>query len=561
MNQNLSKSVNEPRPIAARTNISFLAAVASLLIFSMVAAFYVRHPLFIGGETSLYLVCARALINGQTPFVDFLISDWPTTIVTALVPAMINQFSHVPATLVFNLCALGGGLVSTTLCGFLLLPLRHHPQWQCFPLLIISLAATNAILLYQVGQPQYLMFFALAPYIVLRWLRSEGEQPNQIIAVLTGLFAAFVLTLDPLTIVVPVALEIFWLLSKSNEAKRGLAAESLSCIFGFILIYIAMAFFANQNQIQTFWNVSQPTMAWNTQHIDVTTVERLAAPDRRDIVLPGSILSFVAMLLSQRCTLLSPFAIVFFCGLLVAAIEQQGLSRQYLLMLGSSTTISALIIGVASTWLFKRDKLTGLAGSLSRNRTAMTALLVLLPASACWFIIHKLEQRSTIESWTAVDQINTSIGTVTGIRELVAKYSNEGEPILFLQKRSFPAFPLTPQANRSPCNRFFDSGCIASLADAPEELQRSESTKLCSLLKHDISVKKPALIFIEDGTMRDKLKESGVLDSIEVEYSNVGSWRVDSVNLEPLEFFGTRLPVHAYIRKDRLSPPSEGSQP
>lgn len=561
MNENTSKNLNERQPFEQRKFLTYLSVVGSLTIYAMVAAFLIGHPHTISSEPSLYLACAKGLLLGQSPYVDFLVGDWPTTIFTGILPAMAAQVAHVPESLLFNLCALAIGLVSTVLCGFMLLPLRHHQQWHCFPFLVIALATLNAILIYQIGQPQYLAFFAIVPYIVFQWLRQEQEKRSPILAVLTGLFAAFALTLDPLTIIVPVALELYWLFAKPGKKLRDIFnAESVSCLCGFILIFIAMAFLSNPVQVQNFCNIEQPTMAWNTQHIDVTTAERTAAPDRRDVVLWGSMLSFAALMLFQRCTMLSPFAIVFFCGLLIAAIEQQGLSRQYLLMLGSSTTMSALILGVTSSWLATQKKFAKLF-LLLKHKAFMTLLFVIIPAVGCWFTIDRLERRPQLESWQTVDQLDARIGTVNGVRELVEKYSRSGEPVLFLQKRTFPAFPLTTQLGRVPCNRFFDPGCIASLADAPEEPQRNESTKLCLLLKEDISQRKPALIFIEDGTMREKLKNSGVIDSIEQEYSHVGSWRVKSENREPIEYFGTRLPLHAYIRNDRLQQESEVSEP
>ncbi len=537
---------------------TLLPVYSSLAIYTIIAASLIRFPLIAGTEPALYLTCAKALLQGQVPYVDFLVNDWPTTIATGLAPAMLGQVIPTSGLLLCNLCGLFAALISTLLCCGFLLPLRHHREWHSFPYLIVAMSAVNTVLLYQIGQPQYFAFFAITPYIIVRWLRQQELGPNRLASIFTGVLAALALTLDPLTIIAPILLETFWA-TRSRKLSVILSAETLTCILGFVACFAALAFFSNQTQVQNFSDIVQPTMAWNTQHIDVTTAERLAAPDRRDIVLPGCILAFVTLFLAHRCTLLTPFAIVFFSGLLVAVIEQQGLSRQYILMLGSGSMMAALTAAVSIEWVGNSNHLATSVTNLRQHIALLLILCVVAPASACAIGITAMQSRPTVEKWQLVEQ--TDGKQFNSLRDLIEAYSSAGDAILFLQKRAFPAFPLTVQMGRKQCNHFIDAGSIPSLADAPENTQREQSIKLCALLKDDISTKKPALIFIEEGTMQDALRNSGVLGLIDNEYAPIGSWLVVSENREPLEFFGNRLPLHAFARKTRLSPKPEAIQP
>lgn len=520
--------------------------LSCLGIYAVVIAFLARNPALIAGEPSLYLDCAKLVLLGQRPYTDFLLIDWSAPIAAFVVPAMLANATPALAPLICNLFSLAVSMLSTILCCILLLPHRHHREWQSFHFLITALAGSNVILVFQLGQPQYLTFVFLVPYIIVRWLNYQGVRSNRIAATASGLGAACGLSLNPLTILIPLFLEAHWA-TRAGSVSRLFSYETVACAVSFIICFGSLLFLG-PDQLNNFTTIVHPTMMWNTQPLDYSTIERAAAPDRRDLLLIGCVLSFFGLVLARQSTLLPPFAMVFLCGLLIAVIEQQGLSRQYILMLASSTLSIGLMLAILYQWIRTTYGTAKPLVTLMSKRVNLTLWLI-APAIASGIYMASLERRPMLESWQAVDG---TLKESAGIRSLVEQYSSAGEPVLFLQKRTFPGFPLIVQTQRSVGSRLLDPGCILTLADSPLSENQAVTTKLCSMLAEDIVGKRPALIFVEEGSMQQKLETTGVAKLIKQNYAHVGSWCVNSANIEPLEYFGTRQPVKAYIRKDKL---------
>lgn len=523
----------------------------ALSIWLLVCSLFITHPNWIATEPALYLRCAELITAGKTPYVDFLVMDWPSTILFALPPAMV-QNSHSTWTIpAFNLFALAFSLASIALTASLLLPLSHHRQWHYFPAVVLSLSLANTILIFQIGQPQYLAFYALLPYLIVRWLRYGGSNSSTILSVACGLLAAIGILIYPFAAAAPVLTEIF-LVANFKKRASPFCKETITCLAALAACFISTMFIVDAEQKQNFLSTVFSLMSSDWQFIDFTSRSKVEVPDRRDLLISGGLLFILSPILSKKFSFFAPQLLLFICGLLALVIEQNGLSRNCILMTGSLCLMTASLITYIAQWLHRAGKRIEIF-SVIRKPAVWLPLWFLLPLSLAWLAIERAETK------ISAPLLKETAGNLVTLPAVINKYSNPGDSICFFQRSIYPQFPTLTQLRRSAAGRVITPGSVLAIDRSLPSLSGTGVAKaieldarLGTMCKNDFVENSPALVFVEQGSMTTKLRNWGIMEPLERDYIIVGTYQLVESNEEPRETIGPRYPIVAYQRKSDI---------
>ncbi|MBK6764805.1 MAG: hypothetical protein IPG71_00460 [bacterium] len=187
----------------------FFAAVRILL--------FVRYPLQINHDCALLLQQAQLMVDGWTPYVDFIEINPPLILYMKALPIWVARLLSINVITAFHLCVLLLAFWSTlsirdslkvlTSAEHSLAPLAIPAAYLAFVTFFIGI---------EFGQREHIFALLFLPFLFARMLNWEGRALTVRRGIVLGIAAALGVCLKPAFLVIAVLPELYWFIVKRN---------------------------------------------------------------------------------------------------------------------------------------------------------------------------------------------------------------------------------------------------------------------------------------------------------------------------------------------------------
>jgi hypothetical protein len=202
------------------TNVAFTRPIkdpflgAALFIILALFAWRLTIADALTGDVAMYLQCGRLLLEGQTPYIDFIDLNPPLIFYLSIFPALLAKLLGF-SLLVGGICACGVlSIFSLCLCNMVMLASPStFPQSLRGPFLL-AMAVLPSALAYDLGQREHLLMLLWLPFFLLRLSRVGGQKFPWPMALFIGALAGLGFALKHYFLLLPLALELTLLLGR-----------------------------------------------------------------------------------------------------------------------------------------------------------------------------------------------------------------------------------------------------------------------------------------------------------------------------------------------------------
>ena len=497
-----------------------IVALGATLCALLIVILFSNLPLNL--DCAVYLNCARELLRGGVPYVDFVDTNPPMAFYVHILPVYVSDRFALDHTIVFHLMV--AALIAYSAAMVLHLLLRLYPR-ASIPVLLVVTGISVFFSVYIVcfgwfGEREHLFMLAYVPFLFCRQARHVGVYVGPAGAALIGAVLGPFILLKPHFCVIAIAVE-GWMFFRTRRLTDLLSPEViLVLVWG--IAYAASFALAPLEMKQAFWGRWLPFVARNYDVFDLPLKDFAwrglpALPHYVPIVLaclPVCVvisrkLSFKAFLQVETLVVGTLSAYAMFL------IQHKGWPYQLYPMLGFSFLLagSMAMAVIEPASMFAKSPPTESGAS----RSALLAVIGSVLIVGCALVTaHRLLNRNTVRSET------------DPFVALIEKYSSVDERIVWISPSLNPATQTMIYTRRLPGSRYLAAYAAAmfykdvqtpkggpfpyrSMDQAPED-ERLFLLELCS----DIRRNKPRLVFIR------------AADSPNARGRQVSSWRTTS---------------------------------
>lgn len=540
------------RVVKTRTRASRREMVNTyIVVASIFIAILVHQMLFamsIPAEAALALETGMQVVQGKVPYLDFMVVLSPGLIYLHALPAAISKILPFHPVLVFNLSVTLLAACSCVLTASILFGQNTREQAHV-PLFVICFALLNLVAIKELGQRDHLFLLLYIPFFLCRWLSWNNQPAGNRLSVTSGISGGLAIVLDPLFALAAFAMELFFLLSKLKlrpfAAREMVAALVVSGVFSCHFLFFSPQY------AHLYFNWALPMVLWDYHLFD----ERLwwvgKTPDLRRLVYFMVIATVLALGLRRRCALIPPCVALSIIGFGLFVIQGRSLTYQSLLMAYGAALAMALVVSIAINGLIKARNLK--ADKLS----AVLVAIVCLSGLGCHiFLFTRDIGRFPIYDMAQLGYFgNTYDNDQSVFRSMLERETKVGDPVIVLNDRVRPAYPLIVQHNRKPGSYLLTAFPLRMSrlmidhdrpkADFYSGLQFQMYERLIDEIKA-----KPKLIMIENDSLGGVLKDHRVFEEIDKHYVESG-WAEfpDTEADQTLEYYGFRNALTVYTLK------------
>ncbi len=148
------------------------------------------HPLRIGWDIALHLMCAALICQGKLPYVDMFDVNPPLIWYINTIPASLANLLNVPITLTFNFFLLLMMVVSGLMCFYVIVTKLERKDLFVGSGIVFGLLLFNFFLTVDFGQREEIFVLLFIPFFFLRLARWRGCPITRREAVFFGLVGA-----------------------------------------------------------------------------------------------------------------------------------------------------------------------------------------------------------------------------------------------------------------------------------------------------------------------------------------------------------------------------------
>ena len=504
----------------------------------------VLRPLDISHDAAINLNIGQMLIDGKLPYVDIMDTNPPLVMYLHAIPALVARWVPLHVILVYSLMVLAVAVYSVWAVRRVMAVSGLDDSEEDLAILLLSwlvfTLALRVLNVYLFGQREHLLVLAYLPFLVMRWVRWEGGFVRRPMAIVVGVVAAMGACIKPHFVLLAVLPEMYWVVAK--RAWRPLVRiETLAFVLTGLLYVTHFLLLPAQVQ-EALWNRWLPAMVSHYDAYNVSLRHLLASPDIQfacAMILAPFVLP--AFRKSGLGRLAGPMAFMTLGAVFFFVLQHKGWS--YHALPASAGAFLLLVLAI----LHLRRLAPWSSAILAAAGLATLAFLVALghlhwsaaPVIVGWLVIAGLlpllQGRSV--PWTAPVWMSRLLAVLphavlavivaravavrvskgaeyvfegNPIAAAVARYTSEGDPVLFISTSVEPAYPLLVQMNRRPASRYLWSFMVPMFykgvhpgADGqfPYHVTNTppEEARYLRELADDIAASRPALIVIVEG--------------------------------------------------------------
>ncbi|MEM9950507.1 MAG: hypothetical protein AAF846_02810 [Chloroflexota bacterium] len=466
-----------------------------VLLLSILIGILIASPLYINVDSGMYLEVGRYLLEGRTPYLDYVELNPPLIHYINVIPVAVAHWLNINPIIVYKALVLMvlayAMLVSrvllrgSSIAGTL-------PLFMLFPIVMVFETIADYA---DFGQRDHLMALILIPWLLLRIERYHAPENKRSLALtlLVGFLAAIAMALRPY-FVLPLALVELYFLARYRTVKHIFRAETVIVIVSGIA-YLAHFALLPADARDVFFNQLIPFVQDNYESYSLYSGDSFwllmnARFIHLILIYGASILLYLALPEDKRPPLLIPLFIFALGAYGVYLYQQLGFSYH---AIPASLTVF-LIFGTVlqAYWQILRDDT-----QLALPKRAMRLLVATYAISGGLLILLMnliLPALNTLPS----DQ---------AIVDLIEERTPEDASIFFVDSAMAPAFPLITRINRQMDMTYVqgfpiafsvydqaDPTAIYADVPLPDDLQR-----YVDALEGDIARHQPDLVFINSG--------------------------------------------------------------
>lgn len=446
---------NRTRP-GSRLQVGYWRCLITVVFAAMLVSVAVR-PLRINHDCALYIHCAELFLDGKLPFIDFFDTNIVhlVTYLTA-VPVLLGRLVSAPPIPLFTLyvialvacsaVAIWGQLArAEDACA----PARSGPMLLCY-----ALASCIFLGLRHFGQRDHLFILLYLPFFFYRWNRWEGKAVPTAEGVLLGVAASIGAWTKPQYLLVCLAPEVYWVVAR-RKLRPCLKPETVTFIV--VGALYCLHFFAYPAVMrQNLCGYVLPLVMRGYAAYNAPLAYMLGKP-ALVFCIAVAVSGLWLGLFRPRAvwSAAAPLAVVILAAVAVFLLQHKGWTYHII----PAVTAAALIVGLLVSEL--PSGLPSLQRSqwharLQERRVTIRALgLIVLVLSLAW------------GGWLAVSREQDS----EVIRGVIDRYTEPGDPVLFISPSIRPIYPLLTQMNRRQASRYFCAWPMPMLYHGVEKRQ------------------------------------------------------------------------------------------
>lgn len=530
----------------------------AFLVLLGIGALIARSPFRVGHDSALYLECARALLSGARPYVDFVDLNPPFVIELHAVPVALAGLLRVPVIPVFLVCVLAVAAASTFWLGARLL---RSPAWAG----VAAPAATtwalvSAFLLASLdfGQREHLVALLYLPFLLDRSLRfgADGEPATargERIAL--GVAAGCALCLKPQFLAAAAATEAALFLA-GRDLRRWLDAGLLAALV--VLVAYALHFLALPVAVRdAFFGRWVPLVAARYHVYDVP-LRALLVPSLLATTLATAVVWSGALAVpKERGLVVGTLALFALASAVIFFGQHKGWNYHRVPLSASAALLATMLAGRAlASWAD--------GGGASFLRVAAFVLPV-LAGLAVLALDQPLGPARARHARASVSAAPASIVSPDSPESMIGRETRRGEPVLIVATDVAVAEPLLLRMDRRPGSRYLWFFPIAMLADSgrssagpPPEPARvpwiaAEERRTLADLTEDLRTRRPPLVLLSSRPGPYGCRPGFRVSDYLARHGFVAELARDYAPAPPLADFDV------FVRRDRAAHPIEAT--
>ena len=558
--------------------------LAALAIFALSIVY---RAIFLGdlcGTVCYEIEAAKRMLQGQIPFRDFYF-DLPLTLVYLRMPAVwlaqvIAGSAPVNGVLPFTAIAIASffevsllAVLSFALCFYVVVisNLDDDRQKQLW-FALLGFALANFAMGYSYGSAQHIFCLFLSPYFFLRltaWLQPANnvnlKTSTGLFRFFCGLLAGFGASLDPLFIIVPLAIEAAEFLGRRLAGKANSFADEFFWLLISFLLSWSYLLQLDQAALKELVDWIIP-LKYTSYYLDQIAYFGLGAtPDRRDVIYFCTAAAIVGFGIVNRMALLRPIIALMMAGFVLYQMGMSGLSTDILLVIWAT----CMSFAVEVCYLLDSSFFSNISRrypKLSYRRLPKVQLTVVVAlCSISVVVLAALEIMQRRENVTALTGPHAIDPTYLELADAFPKYCQPGDSIMILNGRLLPGFPLYSLTEKPIAGYFISTEAFSSLANIeahnladhmvgkPFGWIAATKKKMFDRVRSDIEKNRPGVIVVEGGQTFDGLEKSSIIARILADYTCQGEARYHSRCVGAKEFADWNYRYNVYERHSKTN--------
>lgn len=474
----------------------WLAALGILSLLMM--RMFLLPANIVNPDCALFLTTGKLIVEGARPYVDFVELNPPLVFYIHAIPVYIARLLSLPFDTSLYIFCIFTIALSLVLSWCLLRNVEAENEstttlWFGPVILAFSLGNVITYEWVEFGQRQQLLTNALLPFFVCRYLRWQGEKIDLAVSIASGLFFGVMLCLLPQYVIIPLGLEVLWLLRR-RMMKPFFAPEigaALSAVVGYGLFI-----FSNESIRVQFLGRFMPMVSEGYALYNWPFMLQIT-----QLIVSGSvpILCFAILLGLKRKFwkqgLMPEICVFSLCSVFSLLLQGKAILNQTIpLMFGSLMLM--LSIPMLAPAISSAEKSPAKEYAVSKfRRVFLTGLITLVCLLVPVFAMPGLISQD--KKWRALTE---------SIVAVIQKETRQEDKVSILSLSLPDSCPALMQAKRESGNRYFFLFPILMMqylakkhagTPAAERWQR-ESEKFIGELKDDLREHKPYVLFIQE---------------------------------------------------------------
>jgi hypothetical protein len=494
------RETGQPGSLAISGTASVFAILTLLIALGSLfgAVLFSGAPL--GWDTGIILDCARLLLQGWVPYVDYVEMNPPMAHYINTLPIYLASMSGLEIPMAFNIFVLAFALYSVTVFLFLLSKLT--PVFSLSSRLVLaSVCLLFSLWVFKAGefgQKDHLFALAYIPWLYCRAIRHGGSGVPPWAAFVIGLIAGPLFVLKPHFCVL-IALVEAWLLFLSRRLSTLWSAEFMA-VAGWVIAYAVHFYFLPVEMRNALFFRWLPFIIANYDVYDQP-------------------ISFFLWSYLSKFWLIQIFVLISTLILIV----QPRLPRNWILQLHGLVASTLLAWGIFVVqhkgWTYQLIPAISLEMLLASTLVIMvlerapalsllSKVVLALRTQMFSFVCFGLSLLSIAMSYAAF-QSRKVPNSINDFVSVIEQQVTSDEKVAFISTSVLPAYPTLMYAKRLPGTRFLQAFPIAYLYKgvrsgkdgSPPYRSPSEATpeerRFLDELGSDILKHRPKLVFID----------------------------------------------------------------
>lgn len=542
-----------------RNSMFLLGGLLLLLVFVRLLTFPLLFPLQISPDQSMFVAIGEQLLQGKRLYVDVFDVNPPLAFYVHTVPVMVSRLFAIPAPQAFAFTIIACWLYSAGFSLWLVWRQSKHKEAFIFVPLVVSFSCLTLWLspLDEFGQREHIFLLLFLPFFIVRWLRWNGYATSTKAAIIAGAFAAIGLFFKQYYLGAALILELLWFMERPRW-RNLVAPETIVCVVLGVM-YACCLLLMPQDMKNGYFSFMVPIFAAGYNEYGTSIMFQLVgfAQMWNDRIYLLIIACALGMAMMRYSTLIMP--LVAFSLFALAAYLLQG--QPWLNHALPFVAGSYMLIGVEAAiavCVLRQYALTVFMGSgRVLDIVWMVALVVWQGQIAVWEISEQVQRAAE------ADKLDLALVGYKGhaaradsesLYAVILRFTNIGDPVLFITRSVAPGYPLLLQTKREPASRYLHGMLLPTLLyasdNAGSELAKAKSVqakmdgfraKVLADYKADIRRTKPKLVMIQNMRIWDILEHSKFIE--------------DPV-FEQYQFAGVVDDHRIYIRRDVITSPN-----